>query len=220
MCFRFFIAIRMLVLCTISTHKQIMLKIGLTGGIGSGKSTVAKVFEMLGVPVYYADDAAKKLMNENEELKQLLITAFGEATYQQGKLNTVHLSAQVFNNEERLKQLNSIVHPIVIDYGKKWMEAQTAPYAVKEAALFFESGSGGGLDYIIGVYAPQLLRIHRTMKRQGLSRDQVLERMSKQIDDNLKMKLCDFVIKNDDQMLVLPQVLALHEELTKKGIEP
>jgi dephospho-CoA kinase len=195
-----------------------MLKIGLTGGIGSGKSTVAKVFEMLGVPVYYADDAAKKLMQEDEDLKKLLQQAFGEEIYLEDKLNTTHLSAQVFGNEARLKQLNSIVHPAVIAYGKKWMQSQTAPYAIKEAALFFESGSQAGLDYMVGVYAPQPLRIHRTMQRQGLSRQQVLERMDKQLEESLKMKLCDFVITNDEQQLVLPQVLQLHQQLMHKGL--
>ena len=195
-----------------------MLKIGLTGGIGSGKSTVAKIFEMLGVPVYYADDAAKKLMQENEELKQLLQSAFGDETYVEGKLDTAYLSAQVFNNEARLKELNRIVHPIVIDYGRQWMQRQTTPYAVKEAALFFESGSQAGLDYMVGVYAPQPLRIHRTMQRQRISRQQVLERMDKQLNENIKMKLCDFVITNDEQQLVLPQVLQLHEQLTQKSL--
>jgi dephospho-CoA kinase len=194
-----------------------MLKIGLTGGIGSGKSTVAKIFEMLGTPVYYADDAAKMLMEEDEELKKLLQRTFGEATYLNGKLNTTHLSAQVFGNEARLKELNSIVHPVVIAYGKKWMENQKAPYAIKEAALFFESGSQAGLDYMIGVYAPQPLRIHRTMQRQAISRQQVLERMDKQLDEGIKMKLCDFVITNDEQQLVLPQVLQLHRELLQKS---
>ena len=191
-----------------------MLKIGLTGGIGSGKSTVAKVFEMLGIPVYYADDAAKKLMQENEKLKSLLITAFGEQTYTDGKLNTSWLSAQVFSNEVKLQQLNSIVHPIVIEYGRNWMQQQQAPYAIKEAALFFESGSQEGLDYMVGVYAPQELRIHRTMQRQGISRSQVVERMNKQMNENDKMKRCDYVIINDEQQLILPQVLALHQQFT------
>lgn len=189
-----------------------MLKIGLTGGIGSGKSTVARIFEMLGVPVYYADDAAKKLMQENNELKTLLKNVFGEETYTNGQLNTTHLSAQVFGNEERLKQLNSIVHPVVIAYGRNWMQQQTAPYAVKEAALFFESGSQAGLDYIVGVYAPQALRVQRTMLRQGISMQQVLERMNKQLDEHIKMKLCDFVVVNDEQHLALPQVLELHKK--------
>jgi len=191
-----------------------MLKIGLTGGIGSGKSTVAKIFEMLGVPVYYADDAAKKLMQENDELRTVLKQVFGEETYTNGQLNTAHLSAQVFGNEERLKELNSIVHPIVIAAGHNWMQQQTAPYAIKEAALFFESGSQAGLHYIIGVFAPQALRVHRTMQRQGISRQQVLARMDKQLDDNIKMKLCDFVIVNDEQQLLLPQVLQLHQKFT------
>lgn len=187
-----------------------MLKIGITGGIGSGKSTIAKIFEMLGTPVYYADDAAKKLMQENEELKRLLADAFGEQTYVNGQLNTAHLSAQVFGNEEMLQKLNSIVHPVVIAYGHNWMLQQNTPYAVKEAALFFESGSAAGLDYMIGVYAPQALRIQRIMQRQTINRQQVLDRMDKQLNDNTKMKLCDFVIVNDEQHLILPQVLILH----------
>lgn len=195
-----------------------MLKIGLTGGIGSGKSTVAKIFELLGIPVYYADDAAKKLMQENEEMKTLLKNEFGEEIYKNGQLNTTHLSAQVFDNKVKLQQLNSIVHPIVIAYGRNWMQQQTAPYAVKEAALFFESGSHAGLDYIVGVYAPQALRIQRIILRQGISRQQVLDRMDKQLDDNIKMKLCDFVVLNDEQHLVLPQVLELHKKFTNLAL--
>lgn len=193
-----------------------MLKIGLTGGIGSGKSTVAKIFEMLCIPVYYADDAAKKLMQENEELKSLLKNVFGEETYIDGQLNSAYLSAQVFGNEEKLQQLNSIVHPVVIAYGRNWMQQQNTPYAVKEAALFFESGSQAGLDYMIGVYAPQELRIRRTMQRQSINRQQVLARMEKQMDDLEKMKRCDFVIVNDEQNLVLPQMLALHKHFTNR----
>lgn len=190
-----------------------MLKIGLTGGIGSGKSTVAKVFQTLGVPVYNADAVAKKLMSESPILHEQLTAAFGEETYLDNVLNKVYLSAKVFGNEEELKKLNRIVHPVVIQAGEDWMNAQTTPYAIKEAAIFFESGSAGGLDFIIGVYAPKALRMQRSMHRDDSNRQQVLARMEQQLDEELKMKLCDFVITNDEQQLILPQVLALHEKL-------
>ena len=190
-----------------------MLKIGITGGIGSGKSTVAKVFETLGIPVYYADGAAKKLMNEHKSLKAALIKTFGSETYMNGELNKDFLSTKVFNDAEQLKMLNAIVHPIVIKDGEEWMAQQTTPYAVKEAAIFFETGSAAGLDYMIGVYAPQDLRILRVINRDGVSRNNVLARMEKQLDESIKMKLCDFVITNNDQQMVLPQVLSLNEKL-------
>lgn len=190
-----------------------MLKIGLTGGIGSGKSTVAKIFELLGIPVYYADDAAKKLMNEDEELKTAIQKQFGKEAYINGKLNREFLATTVFNDEAQLALLNAIVHPATIRDAQNWMQQQTAPYTIKEAALIFESGSGENLDYIIGVYAPAALRIKRTMDRSNISREAVLQRMSKQIDENIKMKLCDFVLVNDEQQMLIPQVLQLHEKL-------
>ena len=190
-----------------------MLKIGLTGGIGSGKSTVARVFETLGIPVYYADEAAKKLMNEHVELKAKLLETFGGQTYVSGQLNTAFLSAKVFNDAEQLKKLNSIVHPIVIQDGINWMQQQTTSYAIKEAAIFFETGSAIGLDFMVGVYAPQPLCIYRVMQRDGISRSDVLARMQKQMNEEIKMKLCDFVITNDEQQMVLPQVLELHQKL-------
>jgi len=193
------------------------LKIGITSGIGSGKSTVSRIFETLGVPVYYADDVAKELMHNNEDLKKRLIQAFGEETYLDGKLNRKFLSAAVFNNDEKLQLLNSIVHPIVIAEGEKWMQAQTAPYAIKEAALFFESGSATDLDYMIGVYAPETLRIHRVMKRDNITREAVLARMEKQINETVKMRLCDFVVVNDEQQMVIPQVLELHQRFLALG---
>jgi len=189
-----------------------MLKIGLTGGIGSGKSTVAKVFETLGIPVYYADAAAKKLMNEQASLKAKLREVFGDETYINGELNKPFLSATVFNNAELLARLNDIVHPAVLQDGNDWMQRQTTPYAIKEAAIFFESGSAGGLDKMIGVYAPKALRIHRVIQRDGATRAEVLARMEKQLNEEIKMKLCDYVIYNNDQQMVLPQVLQLHEQ--------
>jgi dephospho-CoA kinase len=189
------------------------LRIGLTGGIGSGKSTVAKVFEVLGIPVYYADDAARRLMNEDELLRQQIIQHFGASAYKNNQLDRPYIAGQVFNNKEKLELMNSLVHPATIRDAEQWMHKQSTPYAIKEAALIFESGSQDQLDYIIGVSAPVSLRLLRTMKRDGSTRDQVLARMSKQIQEVIKMRLCDFVIYNDEVQAVIPQVISLHEKL-------
>ncbi len=190
-----------------------MLRIGLTGGIGSGKSTVAKVFEVLGVPVYYADDAAKRIMNKDEELKEKIKQEFGESVYSDGKLNRKLLAGIVFNAPEKLNQLNALTHPATIADAERWMQSQTTPYCIKEAALIFESGAQEFLDYVIGVTAPAPLRMQRTMQRDGISREAVVARMDKQMDDAIKMKLCDFILTNDEQEMLLPQVLVLHEKL-------
>jgi len=190
-----------------------MLKIGLTGGIGSGKSTVAKVFEVLGIPVYYADDAAKKLMNEDAALKQKIKLQFGESVYANEHLNKKALADIVFNDPEKLALLNALVHPATLKDVESWIQSQSSPYIIKEAALIFESGAHQNLDYVIGITAPAPLRIQRTMQRDGITREAVVARMDKQMDDTIKMKLCDFVLTNDEQEMLLPQVLALHEKL-------
>ena len=187
-----------------------MLRIGITGGIGSGKTTVAKVFETLGIPVYYADDAAKRLMNEDENLKEKIKTQFGKEAYSDdGKLNRPFLSSVVFNDSKKLLQLNAIVHPATLADADRWMNEQTSPYTLKEAALIFESGGHHYLDHVIGVYAPAAMRIQRAMQRDAITREQVIARMDKQIDETIKMKLCDYVIVNDEQQLVIQQVVAL-----------
>lgn len=190
-----------------------MLKIGITGGIGSGKSTVAKVFEVLGIPVYYADEAAKRLMNDDDELKQKIMLQFGDEVYKNGKLDKKYLADIVFNAPEKLALLNALVHPATLKDADDWMRKQATPYTLKEAALIFESGSHEFLDYVIGVTAPAPLRIQRTMQRDGITREAVIARMDKQMDEAIKMKLSDFIITNDEQQLLIPQVLALHEKL-------
>jgi dephospho-CoA kinase len=195
-----------------------MLKIGLTGGIGSGKSTVAKVFEALGIPVYYADEAAKRLMNEDKEIKEALLHHFGKESYVNGKLNRPYIASIVFNDKEKLELLNFITHPATIRDANEWMKKQNSAYIIKEAALLFESGSSEHLDKIVGVYAPASLRMMRTMERDNISRDEVIKRMNRQIEEEIKMKLCDFVIINDEQQLVIPQVIKLHEQLSEPGL--
>ena len=189
-----------------------MLKIGLTGGMGSGKTIVSRIFSVLGVPVFYADDAAKTVMNEDAELKQKIMSLFGADAYMEDQLNRKYISSIVFNDPFKLEQLNALVHPVTIAAADKWMQQQTAPYVIKEAALMFEAGAAAHLDYVIGVFAPQSMRIQRAMQRDGITREEALARINNQVDDNIKMKLCDFVIVNDEQQSVLSQVLNLHEK--------
>jgi len=194
-----------------------MIKVGLTGGIGSGKTTVAKVFETLGIPVYYADDRTKYLMNTDETLKASIIQHFGNDTYKNGELDRKYLAAIVFNNKEKLELLNSLTHPITIRDADEWMKQQTTLYTIKEAALLFESGAAQQLDYIIGVYAPQHIRVKRVVQRDNLPVEDVMKRISRQIDEEMKMKLCDFIITNNDQQLVIPQVLELHKRFSEES---
>jgi dephospho-CoA kinase len=194
-----------------------MLRIGLTGGIGSGKSTVAKVFELLGVPVYYADAASKRLYHTDKELIAAMKKHFGEDIYTNEQLNRTKLAAIVFGDEKKLLLLNDLVHPPTIRDAQEWIVKQTTPYVIKEAALIFESGSSADLDYVIGVRAPQHLRIKRVMDRDGVSREDVLNRMKRQIDEDMKMRLCDFIIENNEQELVIPQVLELHQRILKEA---
>lgn len=192
-----------------------MLKIGLTGGIGSGKTTVSQIFKILGVPVFDADTAAKEAMENNLALKEKLVATFGAAVFVEHKLNRKYLADIVFNDAYQLDALNALVHPITIAAAADWFATQNSPYVIKEAALMFEAGAGVGLDYVIGVFAPTALRIKRVMDRDHLSREEVLSRMNRQIDDQIKMKLCDFIIQNDNQALLTKQVLELHEKFLK-----
>lgn len=192
-----------------------MLKVGLTGGIGSGKTIVAEIFKVLGIPVFNADSEAKNIMETNEQLKLDLINEFGNETYENGRLNRPFLAKIVFNDRYKLEKLNALVHPVTIAAADTWMHKQTTPYVVKEAALLFEAGSAVHLDYIVGVFAPMHIRLQRVMERDKLSVEEVKARMSRQIQDEIKMKLCDFTLNNDEQSLLLPQVLRLHEKLMK-----
>jgi dephospho-CoA kinase len=187
-----------------------MLKIGLTGGIGSGKSTVANIFKALGIPVFDADTVAKQVMETNKLLREQIIAQFGDACFQDGKLNRAFLASIVFKDPYQLALLNAMVHPITLQAAEDWMKLQTTPYSIKEAALIFEAGASAGLDLVIGVTAPIAIRIHRVMQRDAITREAVKERMDKQIDDNIKMRLCDFIIQNDNQHLLTTQVLDLH----------
>jgi dephospho-CoA kinase len=189
------------------------LRIGLTGGIGSGKTLVASVFYHLGIPIYYADQAAKDLQNSDPEIREKLTCLFGNELYKDGYLNKVYLASIVFSNPEKLKALNTVMHPATLQAAANWMQKQSTPYAIKEAALIFEANAQKDLDFVIGVFAPKEIRLKRTMLRDNSSAEQVLKRMQNQMDEEQKMKLCQFVIINDENQLLIPQILAIHNQL-------
>lgn len=190
-----------------------MLKVGITGSIGSGKSTVCKLFELLGVPVYYADDAAKRLMAEDQELKQKINELFeGKAYTKDDQLDRKYIAGIVFNDKKKLGALNALVHPAVAKDTASWQIKQQAIYTLKEAALLIESGSHTKLDKIIVVHAPLEIRIARVMARDGSSRDEVLARENKQLSPSDKIKHADFTIENHQTDLV-DLVLKTHQKL-------
>ncbi|TCV16587.1 dephospho-CoA kinase [Sphingobacterium alimentarium] len=193
------------------------LKVGITGGIGSGKSFVSKIFKTLGVPFYDADKEAKAIMNSSDTVRKGLIDAFGESVYfADGTLNRKWLAEQVFNNNDQLTILNGIVHPVVIQHAVDWANVQRSCYSLKEAALLFESGSYKTLDYTILVIAPQNVRIDRVMARDNVSREEVINRINKQMSDEAKMEMAHFILVNDGIEPLLPQIYNIHKQLIDK----
>ncbi|MCK6616956.1 MAG: dephospho-CoA kinase [Cyclobacteriaceae bacterium] len=194
------------------------LQVGITGGIGSGKSLVCRIFGLLGVPVYDADSRAKSVMTSDGILIAAIKKEFGSLSYRQdGSLNNEYLAQAVFGNADRLSLLNSLVHPAVgADYSR-WVEQhRNSRYIIKEAALLFEAGSYTALDKIVVVYAPEEVRIKRVLKRDPhRNRQQIINIIARQLSDEEKRKRADFVIVNDDTQLVIPQVIKLHELFQK-----
>lgn len=192
-----------------------MLKIGITGNIGSGKTTVCKMFELLGVPVFYADFHAKKVMAEDDILIESIRSTFGQEAYFADKsLNRKYLSKIVFNNEAELQKLNALVHPAVFRAFDEWAKQYEQHfYVLKEAAVLFESGSDKQCDKTIVVSAALGVRIQRVMQRDNLSEEEVFRREKKQMPQTEKEAKADFIIRNNPQMLVIPQVLQVHQQL-------
>ncbi len=189
-----------------------MLRIGITGCMGSGKSTVARIFAHMGVPVYDADTRAKELMVKSPSIIKGITDLFGIEAYDpDGLLNRSHISEQAFNNGKLLEELNALVHPEVFKDFEDWCEQQDAPYIIKEAALMFESESYKHLNHVIVVTSPEELRIERAMQRDGLSREAVVARMKNQMSQDEKLSRAQYEIKNDEQELLIPQVLKLHQ---------
>lgn len=193
-----------------------MLRIGITGGIGSGKTTVCDMFALMEVPVYNADAETKAMYNSHPELRQKLIALFGETIYSGPELNRAKLGELVFSDKEKLAQLNAIVHPMVFDHYENWCKQHAdKPYTIKEAAIMFESGSYKHLHFVVGVIAPMSVRIQRVMHRDSLTEEAVKLRIQNQMHQDKLQNLCDFTIENDGRQSVLKQVIKLHAKFIK-----
>jgi dephospho-CoA kinase len=191
-----------------------MLKVGLTGGIGSGKTSVAAIFEKIGVPVYYADQQAKKMLL-HKNVKADLLELFGETVFDAaGEVDRKRLGELVFNDTSALDKLNKLIHPLVKEDFDGWLcDYTTFPYVIHEAAILFESGFNKDFEKIVAVDAPLELCISRVIKRDGVSRGQVIKRMQNQWESAKKASLADYVLMNNEQMLVIPQVIEIHKQL-------
>ncbi|MCS6933755.1 MAG: dephospho-CoA kinase [Chitinophagales bacterium] len=201
-----------------------VIKAGITGSIGSGKTTACRFFEALGIPVYYADERARYLMQHEHYLIEQLKKNFGEEIYDNGKLNRAYLAKMVFGDEKKLKLLNSIVHPAVFRDTERWINEQAAkspPYVLKEAALLIESGAYRQLDKLIVVTAPTEVRLSRVMQRDGTSEQAVRERMAHQLPDEEKIKFADYVIENTGNLNDLQKkVMEIHRQLVGLRSDP
>ena len=187
-----------------------MTIIGLTGGIGSGKTTVAKVFKSLGVPVYIADEEAKKLMRKSKVIKRKLLQLFGEHAYVDGMLNKAFIAKIIFNDKGYLEKMNAIIHPKVAKHFDKWLLKQDAPYVIKEVAILFENDGYKSCDFVITVTAPEPLKIERLLKRDATTLEKIEAIMKNQWSDAEKVKLSDYVIENIDLKDTISQVENLH----------
>lgn len=190
-----------------------MLKVAITGGIGSGKSLVCQVFKTLGIPIFDADAVSNQLVEHDATLKTAITELFGKEAYKNNIYNRKYIAHIVFNQAEKLKALNELIHPKAKEAAKQWFEKQQTPYAIKEAAILFESKAEQDIDIIIGVTAPEQIRIERVMQRIGCSKDEVIKRMQQQMPEDEKMKKCNYIIHNDNITALIPQVLQIHEKL-------
>ncbi|MBC2845467.1 dephospho-CoA kinase [Winogradskyella flava] len=193
-----------------------MVIIGLTGGIGSGKTTIGKYFKSLGIPIYIADKEAKALMNRSKVIKRKLIELFGESAYKDGKLNRPYLASKIFNDKILLDKMNAIVHPKVTAHFKRWLKKQNAPYIIKEAAIIFENNLEHQYDYIITVIADEDLRIDRVIRRDGTSKEKVKSIIANQLSDIEKIHKSDFVIMNNDLDEAKSQAKDIHSAILQK----
>lgn len=193
------------------------MRIGVTGGIGSGKSTVCAVFSQLGIPVYSADSAAKRLMREDAALRSAIQEAFGPESYAGTEPNRAFLAAAVFGNPEKRDALNQLVHPAVFEDFEQWCTQQHSPYVIKEAAIMFESGSYRQVHEVVAVIAPLELRIQRVMERDGSSREEILKRIQAQMPQEEVAKRAQAVINNDGTQSLISQVIMLHRQFLEKS---
>ena len=193
-----------------------MIKVGITGGIGSGKSTVCQIFSTLGIPVYNADNEARWLTDHNLQIVSGVKKLFGNDIYKNGMLNRKKVGAQVFGNKDLLAQLNEVIHPVVAKHFDDWLKRhEHHPFILKEAAILFESGAHLKMDKVITVTAPKELRVLRVIKRDGLSKAEVESRMSHQMPEEEKVKMSDYTIHCNDVDLVIPQVLRVYDDILR-----
>ncbi len=192
-----------------------MIKVGITGGIGSGKSMVCKIFECLNIPVYYTDSEAQKLINSNKEIIKELTENFGPEIYLNKTLNKPLMAKLIFNNKEHLNKVNSIVHPKIKSDFNNWAQKKNSKYVIEEAAILLENNSNHGLDFVITVNSPRDLRINRVKKRDNISEEEIIKRIESQLSEEEKTKLADFVIYNNEKDLLIPQVIKLHKIFNK-----
>lgn len=193
-----------------------MIIVGLTGGIGTGKTTVANMFIELGIPIYIADVEAKKLMNSSKVIKRELIQLFGTNTYSDGKINKAFLADKIFNDKDLLVKMNAIVHPKVKTHFKKWIKIQRSLYVIYEAAILFENGGYKECDYIITVTAPETVRIQRIIQRDNATKQSVKAIMDNQWNDAKKVRLSHFVIENKELSQTANQVQNIHQKILEK----
>ena len=189
------------------------MKIGVTGGIGSGKTSVCRVFSVLGIAVFSADLEAKRVMENDRPVMDRVRTIAGRDVYANGSLDRSELASIIFNDEDKLAEIDRLVHPVVFGNFLRWADAQPAPYSIMEAAILFESNAMEYVDKIITVVAPLEERIQRVIRRNRLSREQVLERVRNQMDDELKIRRSDWVIYNSENEMIIPAILRIHEEI-------
>jgi dephospho-CoA kinase len=197
------------------TERKSGFKLGVTGGIGSGKTSVCRVFSVLSVPVFSADREAQDIMEKDEVIKSKINYISGKDLYADGSLNRMELAKIIFNDRALLDKVNLLVHPAVFDRFRKWVKDQTAPYIIMEAAILFESGGSKFVDKVATVVAPVEQRIGRVIARNKLSRDQVMERMRNQMDDEMRIKLSDYIINNSENDMIIPPILSIHDDILK-----
>lgn len=190
-------------------------KLGITGGIGSGKTSVCRVFKVLGIPVFSADQVAKEIMENEKGIISRINSIAGKDLYKTGSLNRNELAVLIFNNDSLLAKVNSLVHPVVFERFKAWEMEQTAPYMIMEAAILFESGASNLVDRIATVVAPKEERVGRVIGRNSITRVQVLDRMRNQLDDDTRIKQSDYVIHNSENDMIIPAILKIHEDILK-----
>ncbi len=189
------------------------MKLGVTGGIGSGKTSVCRVFNVLGIPVFSADPEARQIMENDEGIIRRINSIAGKNLYINGSLDRMELATLIFNDQILLDKVNSLVHPVVFDHFKRWELEQSAPYVIMEAAILFESGASKLVDRIVTVVAPMEERVDRVIHRNNLSREQVMERMRNQMDDETRIRSSDYVIQNSENDLIVPAILKIHEDI-------